>query len=143
MMEPTDKTMITVRTTINAPVDPIWKCWTSPEDILCWNTASDDWHTTNAENNLEAGAQFNYRMEAKDGSFGFDFWGIYDKVIVQQVLEITLGDERKMKVIFKSGNGVTEVVETFEAESENSVELQQGGWQAILDNFKKYVETIN
>ncbi len=143
MMEPTDKTMITVRTTINAPVDLVWKCWTSPEDILCWNTASDDWHTTNAENNLEAGAQFNYRMEAKDGSFGFDFWGIYDKVIVQQVLEITLGDERKMKVIFKSGNGVTEVVETFEAESENSVELQQGGWQAILDNFKKYVETIN
>ncbi len=82
-------------------------------------------------------------MEAKDGSFGFDFWGIYDQLIAQQVLEITLGDERKINVIFKSGNGLTEVVETFEAESENSVELQQGGWQAILDNFKKYVETIN
>jgi uncharacterized protein YndB with AHSA1/START domain len=143
MMETTDKKMITVRTTINAPVDLVWKCWTSPEDILCWNTASEDWHTTKAENKLEAGGKFNYRMEAKDGSFGFDFWGIYDLVIAQQVLEITLGDERKMNVIFKSGNGITEVVETFEAESENSVELQQGGWQSILDNFKKYVETIN
>jgi hypothetical protein len=79
-------------------------------------------------------------MEAKNGSFGFDFWGIYNKVIAQQLIEITLGDERKMKVAFLSANGETEVVETFEAESENSVEMQRGGWQAILDNFRKYVE---
>jgi uncharacterized protein YndB with AHSA1/START domain len=142
-MESYEKTMITVQASIKASVDLVWKCWTSPEDILVWNTASDDWHTTKAENNLEAGGKFNYRMEAKDGSFGFDFWGIYDQVNAQQVIEITLGDERKMKVIFTSENSITEVIETFEAESKNSVELQQSGWQAILDNFKKYVENIN
>jgi len=142
-MEPNQKTMIAVRATIKAPIVQVWKCWTSPEDIVCWNTASDDWHTTSAVNDLKVGGKFDYRMEAKDGSFGFDFWGIYDKVIAPKVLEITLGDERKMRVTFSPVNSETEVVETFEAESSNPVELQQGGWQAILDNFKKYVEANN
>ena len=140
-MESNEKTNITVQTKIGAPLDQVWKCWTSPEDIVCWNNASDDWHTTNADNFLEVGGKFNYRMEAKNGTFGFDFWGIYNKVIPQQLIEITLGDERKMRVSFSYANGETEVVETFEAESQNSIELQRGGWQAILDNFKKYVET--
>jgi uncharacterized protein YndB with AHSA1/START domain len=142
-MESSENPMITVLTKINAPLEQVWKCWTSPEDIVCWNNASDDWHTTNADNFLEVGGKFNYRMEAKNGSFGFDFWGIYNKVIAQQLIEITLGDERKMRVTFSSANGETEVVETFEAENENSVELQRSGWQAILNNFKKYVETKN
>jgi uncharacterized protein YndB with AHSA1/START domain len=139
-MGSSEKTKITVQVKINATLDQVWKCWTNPEDIVCWNNASDDWHTTSAENYLEAGGKFNYRMEAKNGSFGFDFWGIYNKVIPQQLIEITLGDERKMSVTFSLGNVETEVVETFEAESENPVEMQRAGWQAILDNFKKYVE---
>jgi uncharacterized protein YndB with AHSA1/START domain len=140
-MESSDKIMITVETRICASVDLVWKLWTNPEDIVCWNHASDDWHTTSADNFLEAGGKFNYRMEAKNGTFGFDFWGIYNKVIDQQLIEITLGDERKMRVTFLAKNGETEVVETFEAESENSLEMQRIGWQAILDNFKKYAET--
>jgi uncharacterized protein YndB with AHSA1/START domain len=141
IMESNEKTKITVQTKVNAPLNQVWKCWTTPEDILCWNAASDDWHTTSADNFLEAGGKFNYRMEAKNGTFGFDFWGIYNKVIAQQLIEITLGDERRMRVAFSSVDGGTEVVETFEAEGENPVELQRAGWQAILDNFKKYVET--
>ncbi len=140
-MESNAITKITVQAKISAPLDQVWKCWINPEDILCWNAASDDWQTTRAENFLEAGGKFNYRMEAKNGSFGFDFWGIYNRIIDQQLIEITLGDERKMRVAFSWANSVTEVVETFEAESENPVELQRAGWQAILDNFKKYVET--
>ena len=141
-MESNEKTLITVQAKIKAPINLVWKYWTTPEHIVCWNHASDDWHTTNADNYLEAGGKFNYRMESKNGSFGFDFWGIYNKVIPQQLIEITLGDERKMSVAFSSANGETEVLETFEAESENSVELQRGGWQAILDNFKKHIESL-
>jgi uncharacterized protein YndB with AHSA1/START domain len=134
-------TKITVQAIVNAPIEKVWKCWTSPEDIVKWNAASNDWHTTWADNHLEPGGKFNYRMEAKDGSFGFDFWGIYNKVVPLQSLEITLGDERKMSVTFSSVNGQTEVVETFDAEDQNPIELQREGWQAILNNFKKYVET--
>ena len=140
-MDTTTKTAITVSAIVNAPVEKVWIFWTEPQHITKWNQASDDWHTPHSENDLSVGGKFKATMAAKDGSFSFDFWGIYNKVIPQQLIEITLGDERKMRVSFSYANGETEVVETFEAESQNSIELQRGGWQAILDNFKKYVET--
>jgi uncharacterized protein YndB with AHSA1/START domain len=139
-MQTEEKIKITVQTTIEAPIEKVWKCFTSPEDIVQWNTASADWHTTHAENDLHIGGKFNSRMEAKDGSFGFDFWGIYNEIILHEKLASTLGDGRTMEVKFISRDNATEVIETFEAENENPVELQRGGWQAILDNLKKHVE---
>ena len=139
-METANKISITVEATVNAPVEKVWKFWTSPEHITKWNNASDDWHTPSVENDLRAGGKFSSRMEAKDGSFGFDFGGVYDDVKINEVIAYTLGDERKVSITFsREGNG-TKVVETFEAETQNSIELQRGGWQAILDNFKKYIE---
>jgi len=135
-----EKIEITVIATINAPVAKVWKTWTNPVDVMQWNNASDDWHTSHAENDLRAGGKFLYRMEAKDGSFGFDFEGRYDIVLEHELIEYTLADERKVKIsFFKDGNS-TRVTESFEAETENSIELQQAGWQAILNNFKKYTE---
>lgn len=137
-----NKQLITVQAIIDAPVTTVWKAWITPEAITQWNTASDDWHTTQAENNLAIGEKFNYRMEAKDGSFGFDFWGIYNSINLNKQLSNTLGDGRKLNVIFnKLTENRTEIIEQFEAENENEIELQRNGWQAILDNFKKYVET--
>lgn len=136
-------TLITVQATIQAPVDKVWKCWTNPDDIVKWNNASDDWHSPRAENDLRVGGMFNIRMEAKDGSMGFDFGGVYDKVIVNKVIEYTMGDGRKVKVNFKDLDDKTTVVETFEAESENSLEMQHDGWLSIMDNFKKHVENNN
>ena len=143
-METKNKIMITVKATINAPIQKVWMFWTSPEHIVKWNHASDDWHTTFAEVDLREGGKFLSRMEAKDGSFGFDFWGVYDKLILNQQIEITLGDDRKVSVTFSSlDDDKTEVIETFEAENTNPIELQRGGWQAILDNFKKHAEQNN
>jgi uncharacterized protein YndB with AHSA1/START domain len=139
-MEPTNKTVITVATTINAPVDKVWEYWTKPEHITKWNSASDDWHTPRAENDLRPGGSFSARMEAKDGSFGFDFGGIYDAVTANENIEYTLGDGRKVKVTFEPQGDATKVTESFDAENTHSIEMQQGGWQAILDNFKKYTE---
>jgi uncharacterized protein YndB with AHSA1/START domain len=139
-METEVKTNITVQTTIDASIEKVWRCWTSPDDIIHWNSASDDWHSPYAENDLRAGGKFNYRMEAKDGSMGFDFWGFYDLVVNRKQLDATLGDGRKMKVTFSGDNGKTSIVETFEAEGLHSDKQQRLGWQAILDNFKKYVE---
>ena len=133
-------TKITVQNTVNAPVEKVWKFWTSPEHITKWNTASEDWHTPRAENDLRIGGKFSARMEAKDGSFGFDFGGVYDEVKTNEKIEYTLGDGRKVNVLFSANGNETNVVETFDAETVNSVELQKNGWQAILDNFKKYVE---
>jgi uncharacterized protein YndB with AHSA1/START domain len=134
------KIAITLHATINAPVEKVWKCWTSPEDIVRWNQASDDWHTTRASNDLRPGGRFNSRMEAKDGSMGFDFWGIYDHVVLHKQIDYTMGDGRKVTIAFSAQNGQTKIVETFETEDTNSVELQQTGWQAILDAFKDYTE---
>jgi uncharacterized protein YndB with AHSA1/START domain len=139
-METMEKTIITVECTVDAPVERVWETWTKPEHITKWNAASDDWHTTRAENDLRAGGSFSARMEAKDGSFGFDFGGIYDAVRKNEYIEYTLGDGRKVDVTFTSNGNSTKVVENFEAESMNSVDMQKGGWQAILDNFKKYTE---
>lgn len=139
-MEATEKTMITVSTTVKAPVDKVWQYWTGPEHIIKWNNASDDWHTPRAENDLRPGGKFLSRMEAKDGSMGFDFRGIYDEVKTNELIAYTMGDERKATVVFETNGNETKINTTFEAETENSVELQRGGWQAILDNFKKYTE---
>ena len=122
-------------------MEKVWEYWSGPTHITKWANASDDWHTTFAENDLRAGGKFVSRMEAKDGSFGFDFGGIYDEVKTHELITYILGDGRKVKIIFSSSGGKTRVVETFEAESTNSIEMQRGGWQAILDNFKKYVES--
>ena len=140
-METTEKTIITVQNTVNAPAEKVWDYWTNPQHITKWNFASDDWHSPHAENDLRVGGNFSCRMEAKDGSFGFDFGGTYDAVQPNEYLEYTIGDGRKVKVNFTAKGDVTEVAESFEAENENSVELQKGGWQAILDNFKKYTES--
>jgi len=140
-MNTTDKTKITVAATVNAPVEKVWKTWTSPEHITRWNNASDDWHTPRADNDLRVGGKFNTRMEAKDGSFGFDFWGVYDEIKPNELIAYTLGDDRKVIISFTSNGNTTDVTETFEAESTNPVEMQKGGWQAILDNFKKYTES--
>ena len=139
-MEAATKTKITVETTVNAPVEKVWKVWSTPEDITKWATASPDWHTPYSENDLRPGGKFSSRMEAKDGSFGFDFGGIYDEVIPNEFISYTLGDDRKVVIQFTPSDKETKIVQTFEAEATNPVEMQRGGWQAILDNFKKYVE---
>ena len=139
-MDSKEKIIISVQAIINAPIETVWKNWTTPEDIIKWNNASDDWHTTRAENDLRIGGKFFSRMEAKDGSFGFDFGGVYDDVKTHQLIAYTLGDDRKVKITFTSNGNETKVVEAFEAESTHSVEMQHDGWQAILDNFKKYTE---
>jgi uncharacterized protein YndB with AHSA1/START domain len=139
-METKEKTVITVENTVNAPVAKVWEFWTKPEHITRWNNASDDWHTPHAENDLRAGGNFVYTMAAKDGSFAFDFGGIYDAVIVNEYIEYTMGDSRKVTVNFTDQGGSTKVTESFEAENTNPVEMQRSGWQAILDNFKKYTE---
>ncbi len=139
-METQEKTVITVESTINAPVEKVWELWSKPEHIIKWCSASDDWHTPRAENDLSVGGKFASRMEAKDGSMGFDFGGIYDAVRNNEYIEYTMGDGRKVKINFSAQGNKTKVVESFEAEDTNPVEIQKGGWQAILDNFKKYAE---
>ena len=139
-METQEKTIITIENTVNTPVEKVWEYWTKPEHIKRWNNASDDWHTTRAENDLRPGGSFLSRMEAKDGSFGFDFAGTYDAVKKNEYIEYTIGDGRKVKNTFSSEGNKTKIVVRFEAESTNSIDMQRGGWQAILDNFKKYRE---
>jgi uncharacterized protein YndB with AHSA1/START domain len=139
-VEAQNKTVITVETIVNAGIEKVWAYWTQPEHITQWNNASDDWHTPSAENDLREGGSFTTRMEAKDGSMGFDFYGVYDAVKTNECISYTLGDNRKVKIIFTCIGNTTKVVESFEAEDVNAVELQQGGWQAILNNFKKYTE---
>ena len=137
-----DKQTITIKTIVNTSMETVWRCWTEPEHIKKWNSASEDWHTTAAENDLRAHGKFFSRMESKDGSFGFDFYGIYDEVKLYEVIAYTLDDERKVRIDFVCNENKTEITETFEAENINSIELQQTGWQAILDNFKRYTEEI-
>jgi uncharacterized protein YndB with AHSA1/START domain len=131
---------ITIKTSIKAPIDKVWKYWTAPEHITKWNNASDDWHSPRAVNDVRAGGKFNIRMEARDGSQGFDFGGVYEDVKQNKFISYTMGDGRSVTVDFDSSGNETTVKETFEAESQNSPEMQKNGWQAILDNFKKYVE---
>lgn len=139
-METQEKTVITVEDAINAPVEKVWEYWTKPQHIIKWCYASDDWHTPRAENDLRVGGSFASCMEAKDASMGFDFGGVYDAVRKNEYIEYTIGDGRKVQINFIADGDKTKVVESFEAETTNSIEMQRGGWQAILDNFKKYTE---
>jgi uncharacterized protein YndB with AHSA1/START domain len=136
-------TPITVETTVNTPVATVWKYWSEPEHIKQWNNASDDWHTPSATNDLRDGGSFTARMEAKDGSFGFDFGGTYSKVVGHKEISYTMGDGRKVTVLFKEKDGHTHITETFDPECENAPEVQKQGWQSILDNFKKYAESLS
>lgn len=131
---------VTIETTVNAPLEKVWKIWTDPNHIMKWNTASGDWHTTKAENDLRTGGTFLSRMEAKDGSFGFDFSGTYDQVKLNELIEYTMGDGRKVQINFKENGSGTIVSEIFETENSHPKEVQRSGWQSILDNFKKYAE---
>ena len=130
---------ITVETVVNAPVNRVWDAYTSPEDIVLWNTASSDWHTTKASVDLREGGAFSSRMEAKDGSFGFDFEGRYTKIVPHELIEYSFG-ERAGSVEFIPGDKGVAVRVTFDAETENPIEQQREGWQAILNNFKRHVE---
>jgi uncharacterized protein YndB with AHSA1/START domain len=131
---------VTVETTVNAPAAKVWDMWNKPEHIMKWNSASPDWHCPKAESDLREGGTFTARMEARDGSMGFDFGGTYTKVVPNKILGYVMGDGRKVEVVFSEQDGKTHVLETFDAESENPVEMQKQGWQSILDNFKKYAE---
>ena len=132
---------ITVETKIAAPVDRVWRAWNTPEDIKQWNAASDDWHTPRSTVDLREGGRFSSRMEAKDGSAGFDFEGTYTKVVPQKLIEYAMADGRKVQVQFSKRGNATHVKETFDAESENPAEMQRQGWQSILDNFARHVES--
>lgn len=132
---------INVETLVNAPIEKVWLAYNSPEDIVKWNAASDDWHTTSSTVDLRAGGKFSSRMEAKDGSFGFDFAGTYTKVIENKLIEYSFGD-RTAKVEFSEVPTGVKVVVEFDSEETHSVEQQQQGWQAILNNFTRYVEII-
>lgn len=140
MATKTKNQVITVATTVNAPLQQVWDLFTGPLHIIHWNNASDDWQTSYAENDLKTGGAFLSRMEASDGSEGFDFSGRYTEVIPGKVIEYALDDGREVSITFSETAGGTLVSESFETEDENSAELQRAGWQAILDNFKKYVE---
>lgn len=137
---PNMKERITVETRVHAPVARVWHDFTNPDAITVWNTASPDWHTTKAENDVRVGGAFSSRMEAKDGSQGFDFTGVYDAVTVNEHLAYTMGDGRKADISFTPEESGVRIVITFDPETENTLELQRTGWQAILDNFKKYSE---
>ena len=140
-METSAKTIITVEAEINASVEKVWDLLTNPEHIVRWNNASDDWHTPRAENDLRVGGRFLSRMEARDGSNGFDFSGIYTEVKPPEKIGYTLDDGRRVQILFISMGNDTMVKETFEAEQSNPIEIQKEGWQSIMNNFKKYVET--
>lgn len=139
----TTATRLTVEAIITAPVEKVWHHWTTPMHILKWNAASDNWQTTYSENDVRPGGKFVTRMESRDGSVGFDFGGEYSKVEPLKKIECVLEDGRCMQVSFAANGNETTVTEIFDAENENPVELQRGGWQAILDNFKKHVEGYN
>lgn len=140
LSEQDDMRRITVQADIHAPVQKVWKYWTMPEYITKWNTASEDWHTPRAENDVRKGGKFLTRMEAKDGSAGFDFSGTYDEVKENEIINYTMDDQRKANIRFSEKAGTTHVSIIFDAEQMNPIEMQRFGWQAILDNFKKYTE---
>jgi uncharacterized protein YndB with AHSA1/START domain len=131
---------IRIAATIAADRKKVWDFYTNPKHIVNWNFASDDWCCPKTTNNLKKGGTYSSRMEAKDGSFGFDFEAIYDEVITEEKLIYTLGDGRKVIVTFEILNNTTKVIIYFDAETENPIEMQKDGWQAILNNFKKYTE---
>ena len=138
MAEPTK---ITIEATVNAPVEKVWQAWNNPADIVKWNTPDPSWHTPSSENDLRTGGKFKNRMEAKDGSFGFDFEGTYDKVDLHKEITYTMPDGRSATTLFEEKDGKTTLTTTFDAETENDPEFQKQGWQSILNNFVAYAET--
>ena len=132
--------LITVQSNIHAPVEKVWGFFTNPQHIINWNFAIPEWHCPSATNQLEVGGEFHYTMAARDNSMSFDFWGTYQKIEKEKNIEILLGDGRSMLVTFEMTDATTIITEKFEPENENPVEMQQTGWQMILDNFKRYVE---
>ena len=139
-METGNKQVITVETTINAPVEKAWEYFSLPKHIINWNNASEDWCTPKSENDFREGGKFVNRMEAKDGSIGFDFTGTYSKIIPNEYIEYTITDGRNVKIHFAPDGEKTKIEESFEAETSHPKDVQKAGWQNILDNFKKYTE---
>lgn len=135
-----EKIKLTVSTRIEAGIKQVWNTWIEPEHITRWNFASDDWQCPRVENDLRIGGKYFARMEAKDGSFGFDFEAVYNEIIDKKIITYTMSDGRKSTTEFKESDGKTEVTTTFDAENSNSLEMQEQGWLAILNNFKKYTE---
>ena len=136
------KNVITVSTEVRGSIKSVWESWTLPEHIVHWNFADDSWHAPAALNDLRVGGKFSYRMEAKDGSEGFDFSGVYTEIVALKVIAYTMDDGRTARVTFEENGDSTIVTEVFEAEQMNPVEMQQAGWQMILDNFKRYTESL-
>lgn len=133
---------ITIETLVHAPINLVWDTWNSPNHVVHWNHASDDWHSPKADNNFVVGGKFVYRMEAKDNSFGFDFSGTYEEIVDKKRVVTRLDDNRLVKTEFHVENDSVRIVETFEAEDQNSIELQRVGWSAILNNYKLYTESL-
>ena len=141
-MSPASDSTITVEATLQLPVERVWELWTLPEHITRWNFASDDWRCPTAVNDLEPGGKLSWRMEAKDGSAGFDLTGVYQEIIPHKQIIYRIDDGREVVIHFADQGTTTSITETFEAEKTNPVELQRNGWQAILDNFKQYAESV-
>jgi uncharacterized protein YndB with AHSA1/START domain len=139
-METKEKKAITIKATVNAPVEKVWKYWSAPEHITKWCQASDDWHAPYAENDLQTGGKFKTTMAAKDGSMSFDFEGVYSNVKENKEIAYSMSDGRKVSITFEADGNKTHITETFDPEDSNPIEMQRDGWQAILDNFKKYTE---
>ena len=135
-----ENTAITIEAKVNAPITKVWKYWNEPEHIKQWAFAADTWHAPHAENDLRVGSKFSTTMAAKDGSASFDFWGTYTEIIDNELIAYEMGDGRKVKITFSDKGGVTLIVETFDPENENPLEMQREGWQAILNNFKAHAE---
>ena len=134
---------INIETTVNAPITDVWDAWVTPNDITNWNFATDEWQCPKADINFEVGGKFKYRMEAKDGSVGFDFGGVFTKITPNKSIHYRLEDNRIVTIDFNETPAGVRVVESFEAENENAAEQQKQGWQSILNNFKKHVERKN
>ena len=132
---------ITVQTMVSSPIEQVWSCWTQPDHIKQWAFASTDWHVPHAENNLKVGGKFLTRMEAKEGGEGFDFEGEYTNINDHKLIEYKMSDGRMVSVTFNETNEGVEMIETFDPETENPLEMQKAGWQAILENFRTYVES--
>ena len=139
-METAEKTAITVETVVKAPVEKVWKYWNEPEHITRWAFASDEWHAPFSENDVRTDGKFKTTMAAKDGSFSFDFEGVYTNVQTNKVIEYVMADGRKVKVVFAADGNETKVTETFDAENMHPLDVQRAGWQAILENFRKHTE---
>jgi uncharacterized protein YndB with AHSA1/START domain len=141
-METTNNNAITIEVNVAVPVGKVWELWNEPRHITQWAFATDTWHAPYAENDIRTGGAFKTTMAAKDGSFSFDFEGVYSLVKNHELIEYTMPDARKVSIVFSQETNATRIVQTFDPESENPREMQKEGWQAILNNFKKYAESL-